>query len=255
MNYQSELNNYLNKIYDEKIYQILIKEDLFRLKNMNLNEIKSLIKSNEIHLGSDLDEFIISLIPEGFHGYLLRKAICQNHNLTYPLLYNENGAPLKQYTHNNFSTVLWIDFTNKTFIKDLNNKFSNHSFYSYVDYNLDTIYTDLVNKIEIFKDENIITIPYNDNGNNLVDTVKEMIISKKLDFSYALSFVDMNKLREYMENLSIDLSLYDELDKLEDDLEECLNKFFKYNSKELYDFLINKEHFNLIDKNKLVKTF
>ena len=84
-------------------------------------------------------------------------------------------------------------------------------------------------------------------------TVKEMILNNKLDFSYALSFVDINKLREEMENLSIDLSFYDEYDKLEDDLEECLNKFFKYNEQELYDLLINKEGFTLVNNNKLVK--
>ena len=55
MNYQLELRNYLNKIYNEKIYQILVKEDLPKLKNMNLDEIKSLICSKEVYLGSDLD--------------------------------------------------------------------------------------------------------------------------------------------------------------------------------------------------------
>ncbi|MPM82760.1 hypothetical protein SDC9_129822 [bioreactor metagenome] len=80
-----------------------------------------------------------------------------------------------------------------------------------------------------------------------------MIINKKLDFSYALSFVDMNKLRKEMESFAINLSYYDEFDKLEDDLQECLNKFFKYNDKELYDLLINKYNFTLIDDNKLVK--
>lgn len=251
MNYQLELRNYLNKIYDEKIYQMLLKEDVSKLKNMSLNEIKSLIMSKEIYLGSDLDEYIINLIPEEFNGYLLRRSISKNHNLTYPLLYNENGEPLKDYTHNGFARVLWEDFTNETFIKDLNNQFSNNDFYNYVDKNLDTIYTNLVNKIEIFKNENIITIPYREN--NLVNTVKDMIINNKLDFSYALYFVDINKLREEMQNSSIDLSFYDEFDKLEDDLEECLNKFFKYNDKELYDLLINKENFTLIDNNKLVK--
>lgn len=251
MNYQLELRNYLNKIYNEKIYQILVKEDLPKLKTMNLDEIKSLICSKEIYLGSDLNDYIINLIPEGFNGYLLRKTISENHNLTHPLLYNEKGEPLKNYTHNNFTTTLWRDFTNKTFINDLNSKFSNKDFYDYVDKNFDTIYINLIKKIEIFKSENIATIPYNEN--NLVNTVKEMIINKKLDFSYAFSFVDMNKLREEMENIAIDLSFYDEFDKLEDDLEECLNKFFKYNDKELYDLLINKENFTLIDGNKLVK--
>lgn len=251
MNYQLELRNYLNKIYNEKIYQILVKEDLPKLKNMNLDEIKSLICSTEVYLGSDLNEYIVNLIPEGFNGYLLRKTISKKHNLTHPLLYNEKGEPLKDYTHNNFTTTFWRDFTNETFINDLNSQFSNKDFYDYVDKNFDTIYINLIKKIEIFKSENIVTIPYKEN--NLVNTVKEMIINRKLDFSYALSFVDMNKLREEMEKLAIDFSFYDEFDKLEDDLEECLNKFFKYNDKELYDLLINKENFTLIDGNKLVK--
>lgn len=251
MNYQLELEDYLYKIYDEKIYQILIKEDFSKLKNMNLNEIKSLINSKEVYLGSDLDDYIINLIPEGFRGYLLREAISKKHNLTYPLLYNEEGQPLKVYTHNSFSTVLWKDYTNETFIKDLNNKFSREDFYDYVNKSLDIIYNNLINKIETFKNDNVIIIPYK--NNILVDTVKEMIISKKLDFSYALSFVDINKLREEMESFAIDFSYYDEFDKLEDDLEECLNKFFRYNDSELYDLLINKENFTLIDSNKLVK--
>lgn len=251
MNYQLELQNYLNKIYNEKIYQILVKEDLCILKNMNLNEVKSLINSKEIHFSSNLDEYIINLIPEGFNGYLLRKAISKNHNLTYPLIYNEDGEPLKDYNYSKFSIVLWKDHTNETFINDLNNDFSNNDFYNYVDKNLDKIYGHLINRIEIFKSQNLIVIPYSQN--NLVETAKEMILNKDLDISYALSFVDMGKLREYMEKLSIDLSLYNEFDKLEDDLEECLNNFFKYNDKELYDLLIDKENFVLTDNNKLVK--
>ena len=48
MNYQLELLTYLNKIYDKKIEDVLIKEDIDKLENLNLNEIKSLIKSKEI---------------------------------------------------------------------------------------------------------------------------------------------------------------------------------------------------------------
>ena len=218
---------------------------------MSLNEIKSLINSNEIYLGSDLHEYIINLIPEGFNGYLLRECISKKHNLTYPLLYSEDGQPLKDHTHNSFSIILWQDFTNKTFISDLNDMFSSSDFYNYVNENLNSIYANIINKVEIYKNENIITIPYKEN--NLVNTVKEMIINKKLDFSYALLLVDMSKLREHMDNMAIDLYSYDEYDKLEDDLEECLSNFFKYNDKELYDLLINKENFTLIDNNKLVK--
>lgn len=251
MNYQLELKDYLNKIYDEKIYEILVKEDINKLKTMNLDEIKSLINSKEVYLGSDFDEYIINLIPKDFNGYLLRESISKNHNITYPLLYNEHGEPLKEYNFNSFSKALWEDFTNESFISDLRNQFKSNEFYDYVTNNLDSIYTNLFNKIEVSKNKNVIIIPYN--KNKLVNTVKEMIINKQLDFSYALSLVDTNKLRQEMESFAIDLSFYDEFDKLEDDLEECLNKFFKYNNDELYDFLISKENFTLVDNNNLIK--
>ena len=251
MNYQLELKNYLNKIYNEKIYQILVKEDINKLKTMSLNEIKSLINSNEVYLGSDFDEYIINLIPKGFNGYRLRESISKSHNLTYPLLYNEHGEPLKEHNYNSFSRALWEDFTNETFISDLRDEFDSNEFYDYVNNSLDSIYTDLINEIEISKNKNILIIPYD--RNELVNTVKEMIINKQLDFSYALSLVDTNKLREEMASFAIDLSFYDEFDKLEDDLEECLNKFFKYNNDELFEFLINKENFTLVDSDKLIK--
>ena len=240
MNYQLELITYLNKIYDKKIQDILQKENLNKLMKLNLNEVKSLVKSNEVFLGSDLDEFIINLIPCNFEGFLLREAISKTHNATYPILYNKMGEPLKNYTHNNFALTLWEEFTNKTFIDDLRESFSQESFNNYVNENLDTVYDELINNI---------TIPYN---NNLVDTVKEMILNNKLSFSYALSLIDMDALRQEMSNVSVDLNFYDEFDKLEDDLEECLNKFFKFNHEELSDFLINKENFILF-KDKLIK--
>lgn len=251
MNYELELKNYLNKIYDEKIYQILVKEELSKLNSMELNEIKSLINSKEIYFGSDLDEHIISLIPKGFKGYLLREAISKSHNLSYPILYDMDGQLLKQHTHNSFSTALWEDFTNKTFLDDLNSLFASDDFYNYVNENLDKIYADLIKKIEIFKSENIIEIPYEES--HLVNTVKDMILNGQLDYSYALSFVDLNKLRDEMEFLAIDLSLYDEFDKLQDDLKECLDKFFKYDEKELFNILVNKEDFILVNNDKLVK--
>ena len=251
MNYELELKNYLNKIYNEKIYQILVKEDIDKLKTMNLSEIKSLINSKEIYLGSDFDEYIINLIPKDFNGYRLRESISKNHNLTYPLLYNEYGEPLKEYNYNSFSKALWEDFTNETFILDLRNKFKSSEFYDHVNNNLGSIYDNLIKEIEISKNKNILIIPYD--RDKLINTVKEMIINKQLDFSYALSLVDTNKLRDEMASFAIDLSFYDEFDKLEDDLEECLNKFFKYNNNELFEFLINKENFTLVDNDKLIK--
>ena len=112
MNYQSQLTIYLNKIYNKKIENILQKENIDKLMELSIDEIKSLIKSQEIFLGSDLNNFIINLIPSGFDGYLLRKSISKEHNVVYPVLFNENGEEVKNYTHNNFALSLWYDFTN-----------------------------------------------------------------------------------------------------------------------------------------------
>ena len=57
-----------------------------------------------------------------------------------------------------------------------------------------------------------------------------------------------------MTKFSISLDYYDEFDKLEDDMEECLNNFFKYDEENLLNFLVNNENFVLIDNNKLVKS-
>ena len=40
MNYQLELRNILDKIYDDKIYNILLKEDVDKLNENNLDEYK-----------------------------------------------------------------------------------------------------------------------------------------------------------------------------------------------------------------------
>ena len=54
MNYQLELVNYLNKIYDRKIYDMLIKEDINKLTSLNKDEIKSLLKSQDVFLGHSI---------------------------------------------------------------------------------------------------------------------------------------------------------------------------------------------------------
>lgn len=252
MNYQLELKNILHKVYDYKIYNILLKENIENLKNKSLKDIENLIKSKEVYLGSDLDDYIISLIPNDFEGYLLRKLICQAHNLNYPILYNEEGQPLKDYNFNHFSKVLWIDHTNNFLIKDIYKIFTEDDFHIYINMNLNKIYDDIISSIKNYKNENRVIIPFT-NKSDLTEVVKRMIVNGDLDFSYALLVTDIDKLRNHMIKLSVDFSYYDEFDKLEDDLAECLDNFFKYNNDELLDMLINKENFELIDNIGLVK--
>ena len=252
MNYQLELQNILHKIYEYKIYNILLKENIESLKGKNLEDIENLIKSEEVYLGNDLDDYIINLIPKDFEGYLFRKLICQAHNLTYPILYDEDGQPLKDHNFNKFSKVLWIGHTNNCLIRDIYNIFTEDDFHKYVSINLSKIYDNIISDIKNHKDKNRIIIPFT-NKSDLKKTFKKMIINGKLDFYYALLVVDMDNLRNHMIKLAIDFSYYDEFDKLEDNLEECLDKFFKYNNDELLDLLINNENFELINNVGLIK--
>ena len=58
---------------------------------------------------------------------------------------------------------------------DLYKKFNKDNFNIYVNENLHNIYDNLLNKVKIFKNENKIIIPYD---NNLVNSFKEMLLNK-----------------------------------------------------------------------------
>ena len=80
-----------------------------------------------------------------------------------------------------------------------------------------------------------------------------MLKKGELDSSLALTVVDMDKLRAEMIANAVQIDYYDEFDKLEDDLEECLDKFFKYDNDTLLKILIEKENFELVPDLGLVK--
>ena len=80
-----------------------------------------------------------------------------------------------------------------------------------------------------------------------------MILKNKLDISFAQDLVDLDKVREEMIINSTLLDMYNEYDKLEDELNYCLNNFFKYNNDELFNFLVNDKDFKFIENIGLVK--
>ena len=123
---------------------------------------------------------------------------------------------------------------------------------NYVNDNINKICNDILIKVIDFKNNKSITIPFTD-INQLSISFKKMLLSGELDFSYAISYVDMDSLRDDMMRNVVDLDFYDEFDKLEDDLEECLEKFFKYDNEELLNILVNKEGFELIESIGLIK--
>ena len=52
---------------------------------------------------------------------------------------------------------------------------------------------------------------------------------------------------------STPLDMYNEYDKLEDELGYCLNNFFKYNSDELFNVLVNDKDFKFVENIGLVR--
>ena len=77
------------------------------------------------------------------------------------------------------------------------------------------------------------------NKSELVSVIKDMLLKNELDISFAQDFVDLDKVREEMIMYSTPLDMYNEYDKLEDELSYCLDKFFKYNNCLLYtSFLV-----------------
>ena len=107
----------------------------------------------------------------------------------------------------------------------------------------------VINKLN--KEKEII-IPISDKS-ELLSNVKSMILDNKLDSSWVELLVDIDELRSNMQKYSAEFDIYSEFDKLEDDLEECLNQFCKYTSEDLYECLINEKGFNFIENVGLVK--
>lgn len=251
-NYKLELDKLLNKIYYKNIYDILLKESTDNLNKLTPSKAKQIITSTDVFLGNDLKDFIIGLIPQGADDYFLKVAISKAHNINYPILYNKNKESVKSLSYNKFATTLWHEHTIDLLLNDLFNLFKQDNFNKFVNENLDDIFNELISYILTIKSNSTIVININDNG-GLVNTFKKMLLNGQLDYSYALSVVDMNMIREEMTSTAVSLDYYDEFDKLEDELEKCLDKYFKYNDSELLDMLIEKEGFKLIDNNRLIK--
>ena len=87
----------------------------------------------------------------------------------------------------------------------------------------------------------------------LLNVVKSMIVKNELDFDYAHMLVDMDKLRTSMTESAATFDMYNEFDKLEDDTRYCLDNFSKYDTFELYDFLVNEQGFELTSEGILTK--
>ena len=249
--YNLELNNILNKIYQYKTCQIALKNNFLYINNENMDNYLNILKNTKIYLGSDMDDFITNLIPQGKEGYFFRSEVAKHHNYSYPRIFDYAGNKLKNITVNKFAYQLWEAHMDDMLIEDIRRRFSQNNFILFLDNNFNNIIDDINLYLEKSNKIKSITIPFK-KGDDLVQIVKSMILNNELDFTWAQTLIDMDKMRDDMVKWSIAFHMYNEFDKLEDELEDCLNKFFKYDSSSLYDFLVNEKGFKYINDIGLV---
>lgn len=253
-NYNNEIENILNRIYEKKIYNIVDKQDFKPLNSKEVIESYiEILKNTPVYLGSDLDDFIENLIENNENGYFLRVEIAKKKNYSFPKLYDYLGNPIKNTSYSKFAMELWEGNMNRFIIEDLQSRFSQNGFIEFINNNFINMVNDLNKYIDSKNKKSIITIPFKEKD-ELLPTLKSMILKNEVDNSFIYLLVDIDALRDEMAKFSATFHVYNEFDKLEDDLEYCLDNFSRYDSSQLFDILVNDHGFKYIENIGLVKS-
>lgn len=247
--YTLELNNIIGNIYKEMAFDMLLQKP--DLNEINIDEIKTYLVKEKVYLGNDMDQFIIGSVPSGLEGNLFRCSIAQFHNRVHPNFLDYNGNPVSNPGYNNFALLLWAEHMNNLLIEDIQKMFSHEGFVNFVNNELENNMDEIKKRVADIKSKTI-TIKF-DKQEFLLNVVKSMICKNELDFDYAHMLVDMDKLRDSMIKIAATFDMYNEFDKLEDDTRYCLDNFSKYDTFELYDFLVNEQGFELASEGVLIK--
>lgn len=251
-NYNLEIDNILNKIYKRKIFDLACENNISNIDSKNIESYKNQFKSFEVYLGSEIEEFIKDSLPKEKEGYFFRCDVSKHKNNYYPKIYDNLGNKLASGSDSKFATILWEAHINNLIIKDVYESFNKEKFHEFIDNNLENIYEDINKNIIDFYNTNKLTIAFS-NKSELVSVIKDMLLKNELDISFAQDFVDLDKVREEMIMYSTPLDMYNEYDKLEDELSYCLDKFFKYNNDELFNVLVYDKDFKFVENIGLVR--
>ena len=251
-NYNLEIDNILNKIYKKKIFEYALKNNISNINSTNIQNYKNELKSFDMYLGSEMEEFIKESLPKDVEGYFFKCNVSKHKNNYFPRLYDANGNKLKTTSDSRYAVLLWEGHIHDVIIEDVYSAFTKEKFNNYVDNNLENIYEEINNFVLKSKNTNKLTIPFT-NKSDLVDIVKDMILKEELSMDIVHDVVDLEQIRKDMLMLHTPIDMYNEYDKLEDELSYCLNKYFKYNNDELYDFLVNNKDFKFVENIGLVK--
>lgn len=244
-NFEYYIEKLMNHIYEQKLYKLAYDLEANTINNSDSNKLDEFISSiidNGIILDIDTEEIVKKFIDSYDDNYFFRKAISVEKNYLYPILYDKDGNPKKDYNYSPFLITLWKNDMDKLYVEEVYNRFNKESFINFIKDNFNNLLDDIISYVENKKETDKIYIKCS-NKSELLDTVKNMILDNSLGLEWAEFLVDMDSLRNEMLSFAGDLSIYSEFDKLEEDTKYCIDNHCKYNSDELYNILVKDKNF------------
>lgn len=253
MNYNNNFDFYIdqimNYIYKQKTYRLayILEKDLSADYSNLLDVLINYTNNNHIMLDIDTEDTIRDFINTSSENYFIRKAMSIEKNYLYPQLFDNNGNARKDSSYSPALITIWKNDMDELYIEEVYSRFNKDSFVQFIKNNFNNISDEIISYIKDKKQDSKIVINCT-SKDDVLNSVKNMILDKSLPFEWVEFLVDMDSLRNEMLLLAGDLSIYSEYDKLEDETKYCLDKHCKYTSSQLFDILTTEKGFIWDDK-------
>ena len=253
MNYNNNFDFYIeqimNYIYKQKTYRLayILEKDLSDDYSNLLDVLINYTNNNHIMLDIDTEDTIRDFINTSSENYFIRKAMSIEKNYLYPQLFDNNGNARKDSSYSPALITIWKNDMDELYIEEVYSRFNKDSFLQFIKNNFNNICDEIISYIKDKKQDSKIVINCT-SKDDVLNSVKNMILDKSLPFEWVEFLVDMDSLRDEMLLLAGDLSIYSEYDKLEDETKYCLDNHCKYDSNELFDVLTKEKGFIWDDK-------
>jgi len=253
MNYNNNFDFYIdqimNYIYKQKTYRLayILEKDLSDDYSNLLDVLINYTNNNHIMLDIDTEDTIRDFINTSSENYFIRKAMSVEKNYLYPQLFDNNGNARKDSSYSPALITIWKNDMDELYIEEVYSRFNKDSFVQFIKNNFNNISDEIISYIKDKKQDSKIVINCT-SKDDVLNSVKNMILDKSLPFEWVEFLVDMDSLRDEMLLLAGDLSIYSEYDKLEDETKYCLDNHCKYDSNELFDVLTKEKGFIWDDK-------
>lgn len=256
-NFDYYIEKLMNHIYEQKLYRLAYDLEISSSNNTDSLELDSLTSSiinNNIILDFDVEETVKNFIQTSSEDYYFRRAIAMKKNHLYPILFDNQGNPKVDYNYSSNLITLWKNDMDNFYVEEVYSRFTKEAFTIFVKSNINNLMNNIVSYVEGRKISNKIVIKCN-SKDELLNTMKKMIINNELSIEWAEFLVDMDKLRSDMIAYAGDFDLYSEFDKLEEDTKYCLDNYCKYDTNQLFDILTKEKGFiwedNLLYRNNI----